>query len=181
MHAPEHTEIPGERPSKTARKAQSAALQALGERLVTLPAAQLDALQLPERLLAALDEARHIRDFGALRRQRQFIGRLMRQLDEEQLDAIRATFEARDATSAEHTALLHAAEGWRERLMQSDAALSEWLAQHPHSDAQRLRALLRQARKDAAAQQGSPTPQGSRAWRELFRLLRDELQEHDTY
>ncbi|MBO7411576.1 MAG: DUF615 domain-containing protein, partial [Ottowia sp.] len=117
MHAPEHTEIPDERPSKTARKAQSAALQALGERLVTLPAAQLDALQLPERLLAALDEARRIKDFGALRRQRQFIGRLMRQLDEEQLDAIRATFEARDATSAEHTALLHAAEGWRERLL----------------------------------------------------------------
>ena len=173
MHAPEHTEIPGERPSKTARKAQSAALQALGERLVTLPAAQLDALQLPERLLAALDEARHIRDFGALRRQRQFIGRLMRQLDEEQLDAIRATFEARDATSAEHTALLHAAEGWRERLMQSDAALSEWLAQHPHSDAQRLRALLRQARKDAAA---TSTPPQRRAWRELFRLLRDELE-----
>lgn len=173
MHAPEHTEIPDARPSKTARKAQSAALQALGERLVTLPSAQLDALQLPERLLAALDEARRIRDFGALRRQRQFIGRLMRQLDEEQLDAIRATLEARDATSAEHTALLHAAEGWRERLMQSDAALSEWLAQHPHSDAQRLRALLRQARKDAAA---TSTPPQRRAWRELFRLLRDELE-----
>ena len=173
MHAPEHTEIPDARPSKTARKAQSAALQALGERLVALPATQLDALQLPERLLAALDEARRIRDFGALRRQRQFIGRLMRQLDEAQLDAIRATFEARDATSAEHTALLHAAEGWRERLMQSDAALSEWLAQHPHSDAQRLRALLRQARKDAAA---TTSPSQRRAWRELFRLLRDELE-----
>ena len=174
MHAPEHTEIPDERPSKTARKAQSAALQALGERLLQLPAAQLDTLQLPERLLAALDEARRIRDFGALRRQRQFIGRLMRQLDEAQLAAIRATFEARDATSAEHTALLHAAEGWRERLMQSDAALSEWLAQHPGSDAQRLRALLRQARKDVAASPSSP-PQ-RRAWRELFRLLRDELE-----
>lgn len=181
MPVPAEYQEPAERPSKTARKAQSSALQALGERLLELPAAQLEALALPERLLAALDEARRIKDFGALRRQRQFIGRLMRQLDEEQLAAIHAAFAARDASSAAHTMLLHAAEGWRERLMQSDAALSEWLAQHPGSDAQRLRALLRQARKDAAAQQNAPAPQGSRAWRELFRLLRDALQTHDTH
>ncbi len=163
-----------ERPSKTARKAQSQHLQDAGVRLLTLPAAQLAALHLPERLLGALDEARRITHREGLRRQRQFIGRLMRQLDEAQLAAISATFEARDATSAAAAALQHAAEHWRARLLDGgDAALHEWLTQHPASDAQRLRALLRQARKDAAASTASP-PQ-RRAWRELFRLLREEL------
>lgn len=176
MPAPEHLEHADERPSKTARKAHSAALQALGERLLELPAAPLAALALPERLLAALDEARRIKDFGALRRQRQFIGRLMRQLDEEQLATIRATLAAQDAPSAAQTMLLHAAEDWRARLLASDAALGEWLAQHPGSDAQRLRALLRQARKDAAASTPTAPPQ-RRAWRELFRLIRSTLEE----
>ena len=76
--------------------------------------------------------------------------------------------------------MLHGAEHWRERLIADDAALAVWLEQHPESDAQQLRALIRQARKDAPPadrdqQSRGLAPRQSRAFRELFQLVREQL------
>lgn len=168
----------GDSPSKTELKAQSAELQALGEQLLQLRPALLEPLALPARLLDALQELARISNFEGQRRQRQYVGKLMRLLDATQIDAIRAALHTQRKGSAADTLLLHTAEHWRERLLASDAALAEWVAAHPDTDVQQLRALLRQARKDAPAAppaaQGA-APRQSRAFRELFQLLRAAL------
>jgi len=164
-------------PSKTERKAESAELQTLGEQLAGLRAGALDALHLPARLTEALAELARITDFGAQRRQRQFIGKLMRQLSQTELAAIHAALQDQRQGAARQTLLLHAAEDWRERLLADEGALTEWIAQHPGADAQQLRALIRQARKDRTALDAAPgqAQRQGRAARQLFQLLRDGL------
>ena len=145
----------GDAPSKTELKAQSAQLQALGEALLTLRPALREALALPARLEEALTELARITDFEGRRRQSQYVGKLMRQLDEDGIAAIHAALEQQRQGAAQDTLLLHAAEDWRERLAAPDAAasqaaLNEWMARFAQTDAQQLRALIRQARKDRA-------------------------------
>ena len=156
-----------ERPSKTQRKRQMHELQALGERLVALNGEQLGAIGLPEDLRAAVAEASGIPRHEARRRHMQYIGRLMRGVDPE---PIREKLAAWDGVSREHSAKLHLAERWRERLLEDEAALAEFLREHPGADSQRLRSLVRAAvaERDAA--------RAPRNYRELFRLLREIIQ-----
>lgn len=179
-------ELHGDTPSKTVLKAQSSELQALGEQLLELRADLLDGLHLPDRLLDALHELARLRNFEGRRRQSQYLGKLMRQLDDAQIEAIQAALQAQRQPSAQATMLLHAAEDWRERLLASDDAASAWIEQHPATDIQQLRALVRQARKDAppAAEQRQAEARGQaqrhgRAYRELYRLLHEQLQAAD--
>ena len=172
--------------SKTDLKRESEALQQLGQELLTLRAGLLNPLELPDRLLEALKERKRITDFEGGRRQMQYIGKLMRQLDDDDVAAIRAALQVQRDGSAAEISMLHQAEHWRDRLIDPashDAALSEWLAQYPDTDIQQLRALVRQARKDAdaAAKQpaGSATRQG-RAYRELFQLVKAQMLVADT-
>jgi ribosome-associated protein len=86
--------------------------------------------------------------------------------------------------SAKDTQSLHLAEAWRDRLIADDAAVGEWIAQYPQTDIQQLRALVRQARKDAvpvtnAAVSQGLAPRQSRAYRELFKLLKSILTGED--
>ncbi|MDR0274337.1 MAG: DUF615 domain-containing protein [Burkholderiaceae bacterium] len=163
-------------PSKTALKAQSADLQALGEQLLALRPGLRERLALPARLQDALAELARIHSFEGRRRQSQFVGKLMRQLDEPAIAAIRAALDEQQRGSAAETLLLHTAEAWRERLLASDEAMTDWLAEFPQTQAQPLRALVRQARKDApAAASAGPAPRQGRAYRELFQWLRAEL------
>jgi ribosome-associated protein len=150
-------------PSKTQRKLEMQALQALGERLVALTAAQLAAIDLPEPLREAVAEAQRIRSREAHRRQLQYIGRLMREVDPA---PIRARLEVWDGSSRAATAAHHQAERWRERLLGDDAALTEFARTHPRADLQRLRACVREARKERLA------GREPRHFRELFRLIR---------
>lgn len=153
-----------ERPSKSARKRESHALQALGERLLEAPPALVDELDLPEALRDAIGLARRIRERGALRRQRQLIGKLMRQVDPAPIEAAlaRADRSHRDAVRLDH-----AAEAWRERLLEGgDADVATFVDEHPHVDVQRLRRLVRAAGSDREA---------VRERRELFRLIRATL------
>jgi ribosome-associated protein len=80
-------------PSRSARKRASHELKRLGAELIELKPERLAALPLPERLLEAIAEARRLTSFGARRRQAQFVGRLMRQLDEEALAAVRGALQ----------------------------------------------------------------------------------------
>lgn len=167
--------------SKTDLKRESEALQQLGQELLTLRAGLLDPLDLPERLLEALKEYKRITDFEGGRWQMQYIGKLMRKLDDEEVAAIRTALQVQRDGSAAEIALLHQAEHWRDRLIDADthdAALSEWLTQYPDTDTQQLRALVRQARKDAEAAAKQPAgaaPRQARSYRELFQLVKGQL------
>ena len=105
----------------------------------------------------------------------------MRKLDDEVIDAVRAALQVQRDGSASELAALHQAEHWRERLLAEDGgddALTEWLQQYPDTDIQQLRALIRQARKDAQAapkEQPGAAQRHGRAYRELFQLVKVEL------
>ena len=75
------------KPSKSARKREYIALQKLGEELITLRESDLDGLPLDDRLREAVMDARQIKAHGALRRQKQYIGKLMRHIDPDPLRA----------------------------------------------------------------------------------------------
>ena len=169
--------------SKTDLKRESAELQKLGEALLELRQDAMQQLvaqeQIPEALNEAVREAKKITNFEGKRRQMQFVGKLMRKLDETQVQAIREALDVQHNGSAEETLALHMAEHWRDRLLQDDGALADWLSNHPDTDSQQLRALIRQARKDGlpdktAVSQGQFPRQG-RAYRDIFKLVRDHL------
>jgi ribosome-associated protein len=149
--------------SKTKRKQEMHELQALGVALVALSESQLQDMSLETRLHEAVLAAKRITSHEARRRQMQYIGRLMRDADAEPIRARLAAIEGHSAQAAAHHRRL---EAWRERLMTDDEALTEFVAAHPGADLQELRALLRNARKEA--KEGKPP----RAYRELFRFLK---------
>ena len=112
--------------SKSARKRETLALQALGERLVALPEATIRGLDTDEALKQAVLDAQEITAHGALRRQRQLIGKIMRRVDPEPLEA---ALEAATATDRAAAAIFRRAEEWRDRLVsEGRAALDEFTA-----------------------------------------------------
>jgi len=159
-------------PSKTQLKAKADEKQALGEALLTLRADLMARLDLPEKLIDAIAQAKKITNFEGKRRQMQFIGKLMRPLDTE---PIRAAIDEQKNGSAQLTLALHLAEQWRDKLIASDDALGDWLAEHPDTDAQQLRALVRQARKDAKPEKPGEAPRHGKSYREIFQLVREAL------
>jgi len=148
--------------SKTRRKAEMSALQELGEALVSLGPARRAELDLPERLTEALDQAQRITRREARRRQLQFIGRLMRDIDAAPIRAQLARWA--DAPNAEK-ARLHTLERWRERLLSEQGALDRLCAEHPAADHMRLAALIEAVHAERMRDQPP------RAYRELFRAL----------
>ena len=155
-----------EAPSKTQRKKQMHELQDLGTELVMLSSEHLDALDLPERLRDAVVDARGMTKHGARRRQMQFIGKLMRNVDAE---PIRERIAALHATSHAAVARLHLIEGWRDKLLADPGALDEFLAQYPGADGEHLSSLIRGVSEERA---GGRPPRNFRA---LFQALRDTM------
>jgi ribosome-associated protein len=170
--------------SKTDLKRESTELQKLGEELLTLRADLLERLGLSDKLMDALAEAKRITNFEGKRRQMQFVGKLMRLLDPQVQEAAREALIEQNKGSARETQALHLAEKWRVELVTDDEALARWMAQFPDTDTQQLRALIRQARKDnppdKAAESKGLAPRHSRAWRELFQLVRDQIAGGDS-
>jgi ribosome-associated protein len=173
----------GGEPSKTELKKESSELQKLGEALLTLRGDLYEKLALPEGLHNALEELRRISSHEGRRRQLQYVGKLMRGLDAEALDAVRAALDEQRSGSAQQTLALHAAEKWRDELIAGDEALHDWLQVHPGTDVQQLRALIRQARKDAAPSQDDVSrgqvPRRGRAVREIFQIVREHLEQEE--
>jgi ribosome-associated protein len=156
-----------EPPSKSQRKRDAEDLKDLGDQLVALPAADLAALPLAEKLRDAIDLARRITAHGAAARQRQLIGKILRKVDVEE---IRAALAARALGRKLEAREFHRIEVWRDRLLaEGEPALAALVAAEPGLDAKRLRALVARAGAEAAA--GRPPA----AARELFRWLRDAL------
>ena len=166
--------------SRTDLKRESTELQKTGEALLTLRADLMERLPLSEKFTDAIADAKRITNFEGKRRQMQFIGKLMRGLDEEALAAIREALEVQQKGSASEALSLHQAEQWRDDLVAREGAFEEWVVAHPQTDTQQLRALVRQARKDTpldnAAESKGLAPRHGRAYREIFQLVREELE-----
>lgn len=153
-------------PSRSMLKRASLALQELGQQLLDMPASRLAEIDMPERLRDALDGYKTTRSFEGKRRQIQFIGKVMRTIDAEPLREAVAQYQLGHA----HNALaLHQAERWRAELINEDEALTRWAAEHPQTDLQQLRSLIRAARKDASL---VPEKRSGRAYRELFQFIK---------
>lgn len=154
-------------PSKSARKREMDALQALGISLADYDTAVLESLPISAELLRAVIALRGMRERGALRRQRQFIGKLMRNED---ADALREALAEREREHERAIGISHQVENWRERLLnEGSTALEAVIAAAPTIDRQQLRQLVAAAQRERAA--GQPPA----ASRKLFRLLRDTL------
>ena len=154
-----------EGPSKSQLKREAHALLELGRTLVELPEGRLNALPLDDDLRAAVDLARRIHARSGRKRQLQYIGKLLRNGDPQPvIDALEGMHQE-DRRAAR---TFHQLEEWRERFIhEGDDAVGDWLAQHPGTDRQHLRQLIRQAQKDYRDNK----PKGPRM---LFRFLREE-------
>ena len=162
MSTPEEALAP---PSKTQRKRAMEELQALGEELVELATDRLNKIALPDDLLAAVRETRRMsRHDDARRRQLQYIGRLMRDVDPA---PIRNALAAVRGESAEETGKLHRLERLRAELMTDEKVLFRIASASPSIDLQQLRSLRRAALLEQA--QGKPP----RSFRAIFRFLNE--------
>lgn len=159
----EEEELP---PSKTKIKKQMHDLRDLGEELTELGKDQLAQLDIPESLRDAIKDMHRIKSFGAKRRQIQYIGKLMRDVE---IDPIIAKLNTWKGVSQQHIGYMHQIERWRERLLEGDAALTELLAAYPDTDVQRLRTLIRNSIKEREA--GKP----GKNFREIFQILRETI------
>lgn len=163
-----NTNNPDQEDTKSQRKRDMTALQKLGEKLVNLPESQLARIPLDSTLLDAVNRARSIKSHEAKRRQLQYIGKIMRSVDPE---PIQAALDKIENTSQEYKAGFHKIERWRDRLLtEGDTALEQFINEFPESDHQYLRQLARKAQQDYLNNKKSG------AERELFRYVRDLIE-----
>ena len=155
--------------SKTRRKRQMLELQDVGAELVKLSPEQLAHLDLPEHLREAVLACKGFTKHEAIRRQVQYIGRIMRELD---VGPIAEKLAVLHAPSRRQKALLHVAERWRTELIDDPASMARFVQEFPDADAQRLRELIDLAREEKRA---ALPP---KRFRELFHVLNAVLQDH---
>jgi len=155
-----------EPPSKSSRKREMQALQDLGEQLVALSPERLKKVPLPETLYEAIRAAQGFK-MEARRRQLQYIGKLMRKIDPE---PIQAQLDIFAGNSAVEVAKMHRLERLREQLLEDEQVIGTIAETWPEADLQYLRTLRRNALKEREA------ARPPKSFREIFRVLR-ELQE----
>ena len=169
--------------SRTDRKKDSDDRQDLGVELLTLRSELITRLNtqghMTDQLREALAEARRITNFEGKRRQMQYVGKLMRKLSEESIEAVKDALNEQRMGSTKDTLALHLAESWRDRLLAEDTALQEWMNEYPTTDSQQMRALVRQARKDDVTSKADIAkgllPRQSRSYREIFQLIKEQF------
>ena len=159
-----------EPPSKTARKREATHAQDLGRKLATLKHELLEQFDLPEKLSSAIADYQRFPSRGAQRRQLQFIGRLMRDLDLAAIEAQLAGLEGQSAAARYQFAQL---EQWRDRLISEPDALTGFIEAYPQVDRQQLRQLIKKVRATADDQQRKGLA------RQLFRFIRDTARSDD--
>ena len=156
-----------ERPSKSELKRQMSELQKLGEELVAEARDRVKRVPMPEDVRDAILMCQTITNHEGRRRQRQFVGKKRRTLDEAEIAVIQQTIDSWKGMSKADTAALHALERRRDKLLADDKALTTLLAEHAELDGQHLRTLIRNARKEQA--ENKPP----KAYREIFQILKD--------
>ncbi len=144
MHSGDDT-----KPSKSQLKRESLALQKLGEQLISMPAARFQGIPMPDTLREAVQQARGMTGRRALYRQRQYIGKLMREIDASQ---IRDAIEQDEQRHQQAARIFHHIEAWRDRLLaEGDSLLGELLEEFPTIDRQHIRQLIREAQRERDA------------------------------
>ncbi len=161
--------------SRTDLKRESTELQKLGEALLDLRTDFMARLPLSEKFKDAIAEAKRITNFEGKRRQMQYIGKFMRLLEPDVLQLVRDALHEQSNGSAADNLTLHQSEVWRDRLITDEEAAAQWINQHPGVDIQQLRALIRQARKDAKPEKPGAAIRHGRAYRDIFQLVREQL------
>jgi ribosome-associated protein len=161
--------------SRTDLKRESTELQKLGAELLDLRADLLARLGLSEKFQDAIAEAKRITNFEGKRRLMQYIGKMMRKLEPEVLEAVKKSLDEQANGSASENLALHQAEVWRDRLIADEDAAAQWINSNPGCDTQQLRALIRQARKDAKPEKPGAAVRHGRAYRDIFQLVREQL------
>lgn len=156
-----------DRPSKSELKRQMTALQKMGQELVDSARDRVKRVPMPEDVRDAILECQTITNHEGRRRQMQFVGKKMRTLDEAEVALIQKTIDSWKGASKSETAAMHSLERKREKLLTSDTALTELMAENPELDVQHLRTLIRNARKEQAE---SKPP---KAYREIFQILKE--------
>ena len=155
--------------SKTRLKREMHDLQELGKALVKLSRDQLARIDMPESLRDAVNDCRRFTKHEAIRRQMQYIGKIMRDIDAGPIAAQLAQIEA---PSKRQTALFHVAERWRTEFMDDPEAIARFVVEYPEADPHRLRGLAEQAREEKR------TSKPLKRYRELFHVLNAFLQDH---
>ena len=154
--------------SKTRRKREMSELQDVGAALVKLSAEQLARLDIPEELREAVLACKRITKHEAARRQRQYIGKLMRNIDAAPIVEQLASLEA---PSRKQTALFHVAEKWRDEILRNDDAIARFAAEFAAANVPRLKALAGAAREEKSA------GRAPKHVRELFHAINNTVQE----
>ena len=172
MHLNEKNRTPkladaDEGPSKSELKRQMTERQKLAEVLAALSSDALKTIPLDEAIKKAVAETNKIKSFEAIRRHKQYLGKLMRALDDKELEAIQRRLDAIQGVSKAETAKLHFLESYRDRLIANDEAFTKMIEQYPDMDIQNMRTLIRNARKEK--EQNKPP----KAYREIFRVLKE--------
>ncbi|MBU6459816.1 MAG: DUF615 domain-containing protein [Proteobacteria bacterium] len=162
--------MPEEKISKTQLKKTMLSLQDTGKSLAELSTSRLNQLQLPDTLREAIIAVRHM-SHEARRRQLQYIGKLMRQID---VTPIREKLTAWAGDNQEEAARFHMMERWRDKLIHDDAATQDFIQLYPSTNIQQLRNLIRNSRQET---QKEAPPKNSRL---LFRYIREILTLSDT-
>ena len=160
--------------SKSQRKRDMTALQDIGAELESLPKYRLARVPMPEALADAIHAARKITSHEGKRRQMQFVGKVMRGLDDDEIATIRAALEGFKGTSKAETARMHLIERWRELLLADDDALTKFLGEHPSVDVQSVRNIIRNARKE------KELAKPPKYFRELFQAIKTALEAKDA-
>lgn len=161
--------------SRTDLKRESTELQKIGADLLDLRADLLARLALSEKFQDTIAEAKRITNFEGKRRLMQYIGKMMRKLEPEVLEAVKKALDEQANGSASENLALHQAEVWRDRLIADEDAAAQWINSNPGCDTQQLRALIRQARKDAKPEKAGAAVRHGRAYRDIFQLVREQL------
>ena len=151
--------------SKSQRKRDCNRLQNISDRLLKLKPEEIALIDLPAELKDALNEAQNIHSNSALKRQRQYLGKIMRSCDSEKIEQqLNAVIHRNDTNTAQFKKL----EQWRDRLLDNDKqVLGEIIMQLPELDRHHVHNLVRQAAREAAAVKPPA------AARKLFRYLRE--------
>lgn len=153
--------------SKSEIKRDAEALKKLGAKLVALTAGNLEKIPMEEKLSDAIQLAR-VSQKGALRRQLQYIGKLLRQMD---VEPIRNALDKIENKHNQQQLEFHRLETLRDHLItQGDSAINELVAEQPQLDRQHLRTLIRNAQREQKKEKGSP-----KYYREIFQYLKQEF------
>ena len=157
-----------DKPSKSQLKREMLALQAMGESLMKLPEQQLARIEMPEKLREAVMQARNMHKHGALHRQKQYIGKLMRGID---CESVRIGLAKLEQSNQEQNAVFKRSENWRDRMLnEGDVAIQEFVQKFPQAQRQQLRQWVRDSGREKKL---GKTPGSAR---QLFRYVHKLLQ-----